>query len=401
MSDDGAEFDPAGVLARLDEQRERLDRLEVDNADLKMRNAALESEVATMRAGPIAGSALAPAGMAGAPSRQPVGRRQALRTGLAAAGAAVTAGAVLLDAQPAAATNGQPVLLGTYNNAATAETGFVTTGGAAIWGLGSADTDVTDYGDKPAIAGYASGGFTTAVKALTANADGLTALRAEAHGTSTGARVSADNGIALVSVAPTGLGLAVDAEQGIDVVGSKYHLYFGGLGRGAPTQDTVAHFPGEVILDSSGDLWLCTASGTPGSFRKLGGPATAGQLHLLRTPARAYDSRVFSSPPGGTKAPLPANTARTIDLQNGSTGVPADARGVMVNVLLVNLATGNGNFTIWANGATRPLANTMVFGGNATRASTLAVTKIDTTGQCQVYSSLQTDLTVDVVGFYR
>ncbi len=37
----------------------------------------------------------------------------------------------------------------------------------------------------------------------------------------------------------------------------------------------------------------------------------------------------------------------------------------MVNVLLVSAAVGNGNFTVWANSATRPLANTPAWGGNA------------------------------------
>ena len=131
---------------------------------------------------------------------------------------------------------------------------------------------------------------------------------------------------------------------------------------------------------------------------------SAGAFSLLPVPARAYDSRAFTSPSGGTKTPLPANTARTVDLKNGSTGVPADAIGVMVNILLVNLSAGAGNFTVWANGATRPSANTMVFAnasGTANRASTLALTKIDTSGLCQVFSSIKTDLVIDVVGYYR
>lgn len=68
---------------------------------------------------------------------------------------------------------------------------------------------------------------------------------------------------------------------------------------------------------------------------------------------------------------------------------------------MVNTAAGNGNFTIWANGATRPKANNMVWGGTLGRYSSLAVTAVDGAAQCQVQSSHRTDFVLDVVGYYR
>jgi hypothetical protein len=73
----------------------------------------------------------------------------------------------------------------------------------------------------------------------------------------------------------------------------------------------------------------------------------------------------------------------------------------LVNLLLVNAGTGNGNFTVWANGVARPQANTMVWGGSAGRFSTFAVTAVDAAAKVRVFSSIATDLVLDVVGYLR
>lgn len=114
-----------------------------------------------------------------------------------------------------------------------------------------------------------------------------------------------------------------------------------------------------------------------------------------------YDSRPGTAPSAGPKTPLAANTARAVDMTVNNSGVPAGATAVMLNLLPVNTAPGNGNFTVWANGAARPLANNMVWGGNAGRFSNLAVSVLDVAAKVQVLSSLQTDVVLDVVGYYR
>jgi hypothetical protein len=396
---------------------ERMDRLEAENADLK-------SAMAIMAARSAPPPAAADPELNGRTSSRDdrVSRRHALRTGLAATGAAV-AGAVLLNPTPAAAANGDPMVLGTFNNFTTAPTGVVTLSTTAPWGLGSADSVVTDYGDKPAIGAAASGSFLTGVKAIATGGTGLTAVRAEAHGENTAALITSDTGtaadistntgralkvtgssngaVASITTQGPGNSLYVESANGngaVYVFSNGYHL---SLHSDQPPPNTTGdtnHLVGEVLCDTNGTLWYCLGAN---DWRKLGGRGTAGQLHLLNAPVRAYDSRAGTAPSGGSKTPLPANTARTIDLKNNHTGVPADATGVLVTVLLVNTTPGLGNFTIWANGLARPSGNTMVFGGNATRFSTLAVTRVDAAGQCQVYSSLKTDLTVDVVGYYR
>jgi hypothetical protein len=174
-----------------------------------------------------------------------------------------------------------------------------------------------------------------------------------------------------------------------------------GAPRSAPTADAFAHVAGDIVWDSAGDLWLCTGSGTPGTWRKLAGPATSGAFHALPVPKRVYDSRPGTAPSIGPKSPLVPNTARTLDLTVNSSGVPKGAAAAVVNLLLVNAAAGNGNFTIWANGVARPAANNMVWGGSTGRFSSLAVSALDANAKCQVSSSVGTDFVLDVVGYYR
>ena len=155
------------------------------------------------------------------------------------------------------------------------------------------------------------------------------------------------------------------------------------------------HAKGELYTDSEGSLWSCVGAGTPGTWRKLAGPATAGALHILATPVRIYDSRPATSPSQGPKR------ARAAHAAVNSSHVPLGATAAMVNVLLVNAGAGNGNFTVWANDTTRPQANTLVWGGNAGRFATFAVTAVDAAAKVQVFASITTDLVLDVVGYLR
>jgi hypothetical protein len=158
---------------------------------------------------------------------------------------------------------------------------------------------------------------------------------------------------------------------------------------------------GEVVADQTGTLWACVAAGTPGSWRKLAGPTSAGALHLLPSPKRVYDSRPNTSPAQGPKTPLPAgNVARTIDLKHNGSTVPAGARGALVTVLLVNAANASGNFTIWSNSQPKPPSNTLVWGGSAGRFTTLAVTAVDADAKVKIDASHQTNVVLDVVGYY-
>jgi hypothetical protein len=215
---------------------------------------------------------------------------------------------------------------------------------------------------------------------------------------------SQSNGLLLSGGTGYGLFGSSRDSYGVVATGGLAGLRLGGTGN-PPSTDTRAHLGGELYRDNTGTLWFCLQSGTPGTWRSLGGggptAASAGAFTVLPTPVRAYDSRPGTPPANGTKAPLEANTTRTIALGVAGTGIDATVTTVVLNLLLVNTAAGSGNATVWKAGTAKPQSNSIVYGGNAGRFSTVAISAVDTQGRVQVHSTLRTHLVIDVVGIYR
>jgi hypothetical protein len=161
----------------------------------------------------------------------------------------------------------------------------------------------------------------------------------------------------------------------------------------------VAHTLGELVEDTSGDLWLCVVAGNPGTWRKLGGPATAGQLHLLTAPVRVYDSRPGNPPLTVLpKTPLVSNTARTVDATGDSSGVPTAATGVLINIR-VTQGVAAGFLTAWPQG-TWPGTSSINWSAGQTIATT-TVTACGPLATFLVLANSATDLLVDVIGYYQ
>jgi hypothetical protein len=234
-------------------------------------------------------------------------------------------------------------------------------------------------------------------------------------GTAIGVRGTAVSGTAVLAESNSGFAvLATNDSVGLSAVAA-INLKPGGtalaLNGTTPMSMTVkaGSPPASALFGTAGSLrwtedglWACVASGTPGTWRKLSGPSTAGAFALLPTPVRVYDSRPGTQPSQGPKTPLPAgNVARTIDCKHNGSGVPAGATGVLLTVLLANATAGNGNLTIWANDKPKAASNTMVWGGNAGRFTTLAVSALDPQARIKIDASLSTNVVLDVVGYYR
>lgn len=343
--------------------------------------------------------------------------RRKLLSGLAAAAAG---GAVLtiLDASPAAAaesfagpvnvaqttTTGnafQVNQINSYNGAAALFNNAVPASGAinsAAYGAAAIGPNgMSARAAREGIGLSASSATGTAVKA---------SLDAGAPPSSAAIQASTSNAIGMkVDVAGQGTAIVVSSAVGRGVIATSprsqltLRPYFPTAG--PPTEEFGAAVAGELQVDGSGILWYCVAAGNPGTWRRLSGPTAAGSLHLLAAPARVYDSRPGTTPPNGSKTKLPAGGSRTLALTVNSSGVPSDAVAAAVTCLLVNTAAGAGNFTIWADGVPKPAANSMVWGGDAGRYSTPAVTALGPLAQCRVSSSLATDFVLDVVGYYR
>ena len=291
------------------------------------------------------------------------GRRRLLVGGATAV--AVAAAGVVATATPAAAA-GDPVLLGAAN-AATAPTEINATGSDGLHV--TSDTLVAIQGTGPnGVVGSST--------------EGIGVVGSTNSGT--GVWASSADGVGLFVHGPTNLRL---------------DTYFG---RPAPTGDGGFHNAGEVVLDNPGNnVWLCVSSGSPGTWRKVSGPAAAGAFHVLPIPARIYDSRAGTAPSQGPKTKLSGNVARTIDCTVNSSGVPIGATAVALTVLLLDAANANGNMTIWANGAARPAANTMVWGAGSGRYTSSTISAVDAGAKIQVSAGVATNVALDVVGYYR
>jgi len=124
-----------------------------------------------------------------------------------------------------------------------------------------------------------------------------------------------------------------------------------------PATRADAHVVGE-LENVGGDLWWCVAAGTPGTWRKLAGPTSAGAFHAL-TPGRVYDSR--TAQPTGNVGRLSDTQTRTVsvsDRRNLATGavdlanyVPLGATAVTANVTVVD-TTASGFLAINPGGNT-------------------------------------------------
>lgn len=167
----------------------------------------------------------------------------------------------------------------------------------------------------------------------------------------------------------------------------------------SPLDSTAPRRKGEVVFDVNGDLWLCVASGTPGTWRKLAGPES-GAPTLLPTPVRIYDSRPGYTPLAVTKARLQSNEERGISALVGQQ-VPPQARAVICNITVANTSE-RGWLAAYAGGASYPGTSTINWTQAGSVTANAATVRLGTSGfmtlKCSQDSS--TDVVVDVTGYY-
>lgn len=161
---------------------------------------------------------------------------------------------------------------------------------------------------------------------------------------------------------------------------------------------TVAHKVGDVVRTDDGDLWYVAADGTPGTLRKLAGVATAGQLHLLTTPQRVYDSRSIPKLAAGSTTTVLLTTAT-----DGTTpALPAGANGALLTITAVG-PTNSGYLTAYNNSlGTAPGTSTLNFTALQDIATTTVVS-VDAAGRIKITIGPGTSVyaLVDVIGYYR
>jgi hypothetical protein len=221
-------------------------------------------------------------------------RRGVLRTMMTAAAGAAAVTLVGSSDHAHAATGAMQ--FGASNNAGTSTTSLT----AAV-----ADGRALSV-DNSATGGYAVAGDADFLYGGAARQGGINLTSA-----GFGAIIVAQNdGVVGVSNRGTAVRGSSDTGIGAAASGGRADLLLAGIGD-SPLSRLDAHGAGEILKDRDQNLWLCVAAGSPGTWRKLAGPATAGSLHVVE-PTRVYDSRWSSG--GG---PLVSGSSRGIDISAG------------------------------------------------------------------------------------
>jgi hypothetical protein len=127
-----------------------------------------------------------------------------------------------------------------------------------------------------------------------------------------------------------------------------------------------------------------------GFYKKSG--QSAGSKFTPQSPKRILDTR-----PG---APVAANAERLLTVRGGTTGVPVDATGVVMNVTAAN-TTAEGYLTVYPNGQSRPVTSNINWAGPTAAIPNLVYSRVGANGQVRIYNSAGTvDVLADVVGWF-
>ena len=142
-----------------------------------------------------------------------------------------------------------------------------------------------------------------------------------------------------------------------------------------------------------------TAIGTPApalSNQPANPPATGARITSM-APVRLLDTRA-EGPDDGVVGRL--GVARALDIVvAGKVGVPATATGVIANVTAVE-PCDNGFLTVYPAGSPPPLASSTNYRTSEVVAALVTV-RLGTGGAISVYTHAQTDVVVDVVGYFH
>lgn len=182
------------------------------------------------------------------------------------------------------------------------------------------------------------------------------------HGTAAFSVFNNGSGISMRAISTTGAALLTSSSQGPAI-------YMSSSRDVLPTAGAFTR--GSLLTLNDGSLWYCAVSGTPGEWRMIASPSSAGAFVPI-TPARVHDSRYYPMPiflgPDESRAevdpnllplpkipqPLSAGGSRIISVADSYTPgtntvaisdvVPAGARAVAVNLTIVKPTAGGYMF---------------------------------------------------------
>jgi serine protease len=184
------------------------------------------------------------------------------------------------------------------------------------------------------------------------------------------------------SAAVTGI-VAIGGDYGVEAKGARAPLLLDpASGVGPPTSGD--HLPGEIFLDANAALFQCVASGSPGTWVRVG-------FNPLN-PTRIFDTRNTS--------PIGPNTSRNLAVGGAfGIGVPPQASAIVVNAT-VTRGTAPSFLTIYPEGTTKPSASNLNWVAGQTIPNLVTV-KLGSFGRISIYNSAgSVDVILDLAGFY-
>lgn len=193
--------------------------------------------------------------------------------------------------------------------------------------------------------------------------------------------------------------------RGVLAVGTRANIELRAAGT-APATRADAHSLGELVCDVDGNVWACTVAGTPGTWRKIAGAATAGAFHAL-SPGRVYDSRA-ALPTQGSIASGQNRTISVADKRDPTSGavtlanfVPAGATSVAANITVVSI-TGAGFLTVNPGGSTVVESSTINWSAAGQILANGVILTLNATRQLTVVAGGggTTELLIDITGYY-
>ncbi|HEX5158711.1 MAG TPA: hypothetical protein VFW17_15970 [Ktedonobacterales bacterium] len=348
-------------LGSLRQEIQSLRRRQQD--EIKAFRAEMAAEIASLEvaATSLNGHAPATAIEQSDSSAHPTSRRTLLKWGgVGAAAALAAAGGTALQMPTAHAANGANLVLGSAANTAENLTQLTYDG---------SETKPTAFkvsiGDNGLAIDGTAGNYNTGGSA---GVSGTALNGAQAVGVAgkAGANGTGVYGVAKGSAACWGVwgfsdaGVAVEGGSGTGI-----DLMAGGAGRlasipqldvGAPTSGTYA--AGEQIRDFGGNLFICVAGGSPGTWLKVAAAAAGrgGMVNLLSAPIRLLDTRL-------SIGKLSAGSVYVLQVSGvdvGGISVPKGATGVVGNVTVVQ-PTGGGDLRLYPGGAPQPATSSINF----------------------------------------
>jgi hypothetical protein len=348
----------AHEINRPTDAAELLDRAERRIAALEERLARLEGSSPVARAEQSGQVAALRSSAPVAVMEEVSSRRGLFRVAGAVASAAVAHS--LLSASPAAAADGGNVIIGQANSASSDTTLTKSTNG----GTGLLVTNGSTSGSADGVKGVSDSSLGAGVAGSSLNGYGV-------YGSTT-------NGYAMFSAGRFGLGQHLSS-PGVPTSGN-YDL-------------------GDIIRDNVGNIYACVGAGSASAgtavFRKITGPATAGQMHFFPNPERFLN---FAQTPG--TGVTPAAFVLTGMSVNGAT-IPVGAQSIFGSLFALSRGANWAWATLYstsgaADSGTR--AAMMTFDNTAYKGG-MFVAKLSNSGSLSVFTSQPSTICLDVAGY--